>query len=179
MIANIRRNAATAIPAKLQPMYCVEGHIWGEIDSDFASANAHAFDRVIAADCYWMPGEHVNLVHSMLHFLTHDPGGRVFICAGFHTGRAKLASFFDIAAERGLEVEEIYEEDAAGLRREWDKERDGGREDHTERKKWLVIAMLRRKVRSDVEQSDDMASFFGASTARPGYPPWTVSLAAP
>lgn len=81
----------------------------------------------------------------MLHFLTLDAAGRVFAIAGFHTGRAKLAAFFDVAEEEGLAMEEIYEEDAEGTRREWVKERDGGREDHTERKKWLVIARLKRR----------------------------------
>ena len=80
----------------------------------------------------------------MLHFLM-DPGGRVLAIAGFHTGRTKLASFFQIAEEEGLEVEEIYEEDAEGVRREWAKERDGGRENVTERKRWLVIAVLKRR----------------------------------
>lgn len=65
--------------------------------------------------------------------------------AGFHTGRARLAAFFDVAVEQGLEVVEIYEEDAEGVTREWLKERDSGAEDHTERKKWLVIAQLKRR----------------------------------
>lgn len=82
----------------------------------------------------------------MLHFLTLDGNGRIFAIAGFHTGRAKLASFFDEALEGGLEIEKMYEENADGLRRPWLKERDGGFEDHNERKKWLVIAMLKRKM---------------------------------
>lgn len=93
-----------------------------------------------------MPSEHSNLASSMLHFLTLDGHGRVFAIAGFHTGRAKLASFFDVAVDRGLEIEEIYEEDAEGDRRGWLKERDGGLENHTERKKWLVIAILKRQT---------------------------------
>ena len=80
----------------------------------------------------------------MLHFLTHDADGRVFIVAGFHTGRARLASFFDIAVEEGLQIEEIYEEDVEGKRREWMKEQDKGRENVTERKRWLVVARLKR-----------------------------------
>ena len=81
----------------------------------------------------------------MLHFLTLDPGGRIYAIAGFHTGRRKLAPFFTVAVEEGLELEDIFEEDGEGNRREWQTERDGGREDPTERKKWLVIATLKRR----------------------------------
>lgn len=81
----------------------------------------------------------------MLHFLSDDPSARVFAVAGFHTGRANVAAFFDVAVQQGLEVEERYEEDVAGNRREWLSERDSGYEDHTERKRWLVIARLRRR----------------------------------
>lgn len=84
----------------------------------------------------------------MLHFLSLSPGGRILCVAGFHTGRAKLASFFEEVVPRTeLEIEEIFEMDADGKRREWEKEKDGGRENVGERKKWLVIARLRRRVR--------------------------------
>lgn len=91
-----------------------------------------------------MPSQHRNLMRSMTHFLTLDPGGRIFVIAGFHTGRAKLAAFFDLAVEQGLKIEEIYEEDVGGVTREWLNERDGGKEDVTSRKKWLVVARLKR-----------------------------------
>ncbi|KAI7146702.1 hypothetical protein KC343_g12188, partial [Hortaea werneckii] len=69
----------------------------------------------------------------------------IYAIAGFHTGRRKLAPFFTVAVEQGLELEDIFEEDGEGNRREWQAERDGGREDPTERKKWLVIATLKRR----------------------------------
>lgn len=121
------------------------GHEWGSVDSAFAEEYQHGFTRILAADCLWMPSQHLNLVISMLHFLTLDPVGRIFVIAGFHTGRARLATFFNVAVEEGLEIEEIYEEDAEGVQREWLKERDGGKEDVTGRKKWLVIARLKRE----------------------------------
>ena len=137
---NVERNASrqsTAYPT-------VQGHEWGIFDDSFATDNAGRFTRVLAADCFWMPQVHAELVQSMLHFLSAD--GRVFLVSGFHTGRAKLAVFFDVAAEHGLEVEEIHEEDAEGVRRPWAKERDGGRENPTERKRWLVLAVLKRAM---------------------------------
>jgi hypothetical protein len=83
----------------------------------------------------------------MLHFLAETPASRVLCIAGFHTGRAKLVPFFeDVVPQQGLEVEEMYEMDADGVRRPWVRERDGGREDIGERKKWLVIARLRRRA---------------------------------
>jgi len=93
-----------------------------------------------------MPWQHQNLARSMLHFLsTDDPDARVYAVGGFHTGRAKLAPFFDVAEQEGLEVEFIQEEDVTGNVRPWAKERDGGREDVTGRKRWLVTARLKRK----------------------------------
>ena len=145
-LANIRCNAKKAIPTALEPVYRIEGLEWGDLDSALAIEFTHHFDRIIAADCLWMPSQHLNLVLSMLQFLTMDPEGRVFIVAGFHTGRAKLASFFDVAQEEGLEVEEIYEEDSEGVTREWRSTRDDGSKDFTERKRWLVIARLKRQL---------------------------------
>ncbi|KAF4552917.1 Lysine methyltransferase-like protein 3 [Elsinoe fawcettii] len=124
----------------------IHGHEWGVFDDDFSVKNKNRFSRLLAADCYWMPQVHEELVMSMLHFLCLKDTARIFAISGFHSGRAKLAAFFDTAVECGLVVEEIYEENAEGLRRPWEKERDGGREDHTERKKWLAVAILRRAL---------------------------------
>jgi hypothetical protein len=94
-----------------------------------------------------MPYEHENLAKSMLHFLSETPDARVYVTAGFHTGRAKMAEFFEeIVPEVGLVVDMIFEMNAEGVQRAWAKERDGGREDIGERKKWLVVARLRRSV---------------------------------
>ena len=57
-----------------------------------------------------------------------------------------MVPFFEEAApQQGLEVEDIYEMDADGARRAWATERDGGAENIGERKKWLVVAQLRRR----------------------------------
>lgn len=145
LLENIRGNVDKAIPDDLKNKYRVVGYEWGDVTSDFALAHEKSFTRILAADCYWMPHEHENLVKSMLHLLSADPAARVFSIAGFHTGRAKLALFFQEAVAQGLDIEEIYEEDAEGNRREWMEERDGGTENVTERKRWLVIAILKRR----------------------------------
>ncbi|KAK6434780.1 hypothetical protein LTR95_009038 [Oleoguttula sp. CCFEE 5521] len=145
VLDNILRNADTNLPRGVRGRTRVEGHAWGDLDTAFATAGQHKYTRILAADCYWMQDQHESLVPSMLHFLSPDTAARVFAVAGFHTGRARLAAFFEVAAEHGLVAEEIYEEDIHGLRRSWMEERDGGLENHTERKKWLVISRLRRK----------------------------------
>lgn len=127
-------------------MASVEGHQWGIFDNPFAQSHAQQYTRILAADCLWMPWEHDNLALSMVHFLSPDPNARIYVIAGFHTGRAKMAPFIEEAVPKvGLEVEVVFEMDAEGRRREWAAERDGGREDVAGRKKWLVVARLKRK----------------------------------
>lgn len=149
ILDTLKANVAKNIPATLQSRVTVQGHEWGSTSTAFESSQAHTYTRILAADCFWMPGEHENLAKSMIHFLTDTPDARVYCIAGFHTGRAKVAPFFEeVVPEQGLEIEEIYEMDADGQRRPWEKERDGGLENMGERKKWLIVARLRRPVRS-------------------------------
>ncbi|OJD36319.1 nicotinamide n-methyltransferase [Diplodia corticola] len=145
ILENIEQNVKRNVPEKLRSKVSVQGHLWGDVDSAFAVANAGGFSRILAADCLWMPHEHRSLAKSMVHFLSPDPRARVFVIAGFHTGRAMMAPFFVTVVEEGLEIDDIYEMDAEARRREWASERDGGREDHGERNKWLVVARLKRK----------------------------------
>ena len=121
----------------------MDGHEWGFLTGPFAASHKRAYTRVIAADCLWMPWQHLNLAESICHFLSDTEDARAWIIAGFHTGRAKLAPFFDTIVEVGLKVEDIWERDVDGHEREWTKERDGGRENVTARKRWMVIAVLR------------------------------------
>lgn len=147
ILAAIKKNVANNVPAALQPNVTVEGHTWGSTGSPFECSHAHHYTRILAADCLWMPWEHENLAKSMLHFLADVPEARVLCIAGFHTGRAKIAPFFEeVIAQQGLQVEDIFEMDADGRRRPWAVERDGGTENIGERKKWLVLARIRRAV---------------------------------
>ena len=156
ILANINLNIEKNIPPHLQAKVFAAGHEWGVLADNLAQTQKHSFTRVIAADCLWMPWQHFNLVASILHFLSFDRDAKAWITAGFHTGRAKLAPFFDVAAKQGLEVEDIWERDCDGHEREWVTERDDGREHIGERKKWLVVAVLRRPlVPSPVYQSTD------------------------
>ncbi|KAF7585104.1 hypothetical protein BBP40_012710 [Aspergillus hancockii] len=127
----------------------IKPHEWGILDSDpWAVEHKGAFTRIIAADCYWMRGQHENLVRTMTWFLA--PGGKVWVVAGFHTGRAIVAGFFETAVNMGLEVERIHErdlnpttDDGQEVRREWAAEREG--EGPESRRRWCVVALLKRK----------------------------------
>lgn len=126
----------------------VAGHEWGDVTEPNQSSaiGRGAFDRVLAADCLWMPWQHDALRRSISWFLREDDGGRAraWVVAGFHTGREKMRGFFEAEALAGvgLEVERMWERDCDGHEREWAWDR--GAEDVTERKRWLVVAILRR-----------------------------------
>ena len=145
VLQNLGRNINENVPATKAMRPAVYGHIWGCFDSEFCRKHKNHFTRILAADCLWMPQEHENLVRSIEFFLSESSDARVFVVAGFHTGRAKVVPFFDVAEEAGFSIE-MYEVDVDGNRREWERERDGGKENVTERKKWLVVADMRRAL---------------------------------
>lgn len=80
-----------------------------------------------------MASQHENLMRTMRWFLDEaDPNARVWVVAGFHTGRAIVAGFFETAVRMGMAVERIYErdlnaeaEDGGEVRREWKPAREG------------------------------------------------------
>ena len=137
---NVRRNLPESTRLQTSPV----GHVWGDLDDEFSKTHACGFTRIFAADCFWMPWEHHNLARSMLHFLSDKEGSKVYAVAGFHTGRAKLAPFFDVVEEEGLQVEDLHEVDVQGNKRPWAKVRDNGKENVSERKRWLAVAILKR-----------------------------------
>lgn len=124
-------------------------HEWGALDTPFAQANQNAYTRIIAADCLWMASQHENLVRTMRWFLDEkDPSSRVWVVAGFHTGRGIVAGFFETATRMGMETEQIYErdlnavtEDGGEVKREWKPAREG--EGPENRQRWCVVAVLR------------------------------------
>jgi Lysine methyltransferase len=135
----------------------------------FARLGRGAFSRILVADCLWMPWQHASLQRSIAWFLAPAADARAWVVAGFHTGREKVRMFFETGeppraeghtdgggaprpdagdsdansslAALGLAIDAIWEVDAAGARREWVPVR--GVEDVAERKRWLVVAVLR------------------------------------
>lgn len=137
--ANVERNLAVEVRQKIR----VQAHQWGKLDDMFATGHAKAFTRSLCADCLWMEGEHKNLIESMHHFLAEEAHARVWVSAGLHTGRSIVAQFFQEAAKAGFESETIWERNVNTAKdRPWATSRE---EDITERKQWLVVAILKRK----------------------------------
>ncbi|CAM1510247.1 Fc.00g005820.m01.CDS01 [Cosmosporella sp. VM-42] len=151
VLKTLRTNITRNIHPDLSPPGCVtttstlvEGHSWGELDEPFSTANKHLFDRIIVADCLWMPWQHANLHQSIAFFLRQTPEARCWVVAGFHTGREKMRGFYDDEALGlvGLELEHIWERDCNGEERPWETDRE---DDITVRKRWLVVASLKWK----------------------------------
>lgn len=144
---NVDRNTKPELsptPDVVSNSVVVDGHEWGSFSDHISTTYKHSFDRVIVSDCLWMPWQHKNLHQSIVHFLkVQDLSARAWVCAGFHTGREKMRLFFDksILQEAGLEVEDMWERDCDGVQREWSWSRE---DDITERKRWLVVAVLKR-----------------------------------
>lgn len=124
----------------------VFGHTWGDLNDDVALKYPQGFTRVVAADTLWMDWEHENLAKSIMHFLSDDLGARAIVVAGFHTGRPKMAKFWDVAVAQGFLIESITERDVDGVERDFLKDR--GIEDVVDRKRWLVIGILKKRVSS-------------------------------
>lgn len=124
-------------------------------------------DVVVLADCLWMPSQHENLVRTIARAVGQGPDCCAIVVAGFHTGRGIVRDFFEVVTngaesggvggeteadgtsmagvcERGhvstLKIEEIYEIDVNGRKREWQKVRPG--ETREDAKKWCVVATL-------------------------------------
>jgi predicted nicotinamide N-methyase len=150
VLANIRTNVENNVVSRKAKgeggigEVRVEGHEWGVLDDAFSVANKESFSRILVADCLWMPWQHGNLLKSIRWFLS--PEGKAWVVAGFHTGREKMRGFYDETTlkDANLEIERIWERNADGTEREWATDR--GIEDVTERKRWLVVAILRRRL---------------------------------
>ena len=105
-----------------------------------------------------MDGNHYGLVQSIAHFLSPKKEARAWVIAGFHTGRAKLVSFFDIISQAGLEIEAIWEQDADGYKRDWDRERED-----KERNRWMVVAILKHgRTLKDMSNAEKQQQFYAS-----------------
>lgn len=185
VLANLSVNVERNLSPEEQKRCYVKGHEWGFVPGfddaqaeeqkvvhgskgegksqtahgmDFPKYYAKHFSRLLLADTLWMPAQHANLHRSISYFLSAN--GYAIVVAGFHTGRAKMAPFFDAQALAavGLEVESIVEKDPTGREREWKSAERGngeeGRENLSERKRWLVIAVLRRVGGQDGDEGE-------------------------
>lgn len=146
VLANLKMNVEKNVPTNIRAgrKVSIQGHEWGVLADDFSKANANHFTRILCADCLWADGEHYGLAQSIAHFLSPKENARAWVIAGFHTGRAKIGSFFDISAQAALETEAIWERDCDGYERPWERDRED-----TERNRWFVIAILKHNQASE------------------------------
>ena len=151
VIKTLKGNVTASVKKECAPAgrFAVEevlvgAHGWGELDTPLALENKHAIDRVIAADCLWMPWQHENLRQSVSWFLGQGEDARAWVVAGFHTTRTTMREFFEreALARVGLEVEHMWERDCNGQDREWAWDR--GIEDVSLRKRWVAVGVLKR-----------------------------------
>jgi hypothetical protein len=160
VLVNLGVNVERNIPQDLrtEAKVAVQGHEWGILTDEFSKANARHFTRILCADCLWMDTTHFGLAQSIEHFLSDKEGARAWVIAGFHTGRAKLVSFFDIIIQAGLEVERIWERDADGNDRNWERDRED-----QERNRWMVVAILKRGNRvEDLSEKEKQQRFYAS-----------------
>jgi len=151
ILANLRSNVERNIPQRSQGKVPAQPHEWGVLTDSFSKANANHFTRILVADCLWLDGEHYGLAQSIEHFLSPKAEARAWVIAGFHTGRPKLVAFFDIAVQAGLEIEAIWERDADGGERIWERERVD-----MEKNRWMVVAILRQKGGEGVKEGEEI-----------------------
>lgn len=149
ILENIRKNVETNVAFRQRTSLrrpadsvSVEAHKWGELEETFAKSNAHKFTRVLATGCLWLPEQHQNIARSMKYFLTGNEKAEVWAVSGFFLGRERLAEFFDISSREGLNVRDVFEQNAVGDRREWMADR--GWEDGKDimEQGWLLVVVL-------------------------------------
>lgn len=178
---NLYRRNATAEEPRTNTKICIHGLTWG--DDFFTSSTSygklakpqpakHSFDKIMIADCLWMPSQHTTLVKTIDSYLRleQNQSGTVscaLVIAGFHTGRSIVGRFFEIAtgsrtgsltghevideeedeevrAVKGLlTTAEIFEVDVDCNVRGWLPDRAG--ESKEQAKRWVVCAALVRK----------------------------------
>ena len=93
----------------------VAGYTWGT-DTFYSTTgygkpvalHQSTFDRMIIADCLWMPSQHVNLIKTITALLdltqpseetSRSSPAAALVVAGFHTGRRIVSNFFSLATE--------------------------------------------------------------------------------
>jgi nicotinamide N-methyltransferase len=112
--------------------------------SDKFGSESPLYDVIIAADTLWNSEFHDIFLQSLTMALRRSRSARVYIVAGFHTGRFTLESFRKMVAQArwGLEVLDLKERQVhTGENRAWDVSR-ADYEDERERRSWLLWMTL-------------------------------------
>ncbi|ETI23410.1 hypothetical protein G647_05212 [Cladophialophora carrionii CBS 160.54] len=115
-------SSSTSSSSLPSPDVNISGYTWGT--TTFYSPSSYgkrsprqprAFDRIIVADCLWMPFQHVNLVKTIVQYLDESrPGSCALVVAGFHTGREIVRHFFEVATGQSAPPSSL--EDGSGFK---------------------------------------------------------------
>ncbi|MCJ1440013.1 MAG: hypothetical protein MMC23_000495 [Stictis urceolatum] len=152
LMRSIEGNLRDNVPEGRMGRSRCAGHAWGEMEGAFAEGHRGYFSRIVAADTLWLPDVHLPLARSMAWFLKRGRGdgglgggqgvrvGRVWVVAGFHTGRERMRGFFDVIGKVRLKVLRRWEVDVDGAEREWADIRE--EEGIGEGARWVVVAVL-------------------------------------
>ncbi|CAO1616599.1 unnamed protein product [Sympodiomycopsis kandeliae] len=157
---NVRLNQAECPTNSLS----VQGLKWGDEsqEQEVLRLSLQGYDVIIICDTLWVSSSHPLLIHSLLALLSkQSPHARIFLSAGFHTGRPCIQRFFDMCKQGTISESEsgalgrlipdenvqfggIWEKNViSGEIREW-QEDDLSMGDIQERAKWCVMAILKR-----------------------------------
>lgn len=114
LIENLRHNINHCISQQLQHVITAQGYLWGNDTAPLTSVldnHNEGFDLLILADILFNHSEHEKLVQTVLETLRKNPLSRALIF--FTPYRPWLLQkdlrFFDLAREKGLVVEKLFE----------------------------------------------------------------------
>jgi len=99
----------TRTPCKVN----IYGYTWGTTTfyspsvygKPIPDASPGSFDRILINDCLWLRAQHLNLVKTILHYLSASQAACALVIAGFHTGRNVVRDFFSVATGHDSENE--------------------------------------------------------------------------
>lgn len=98
IINSLERNIKANLPVNSNN-WKVIGHEWGGMPlRDYEML----YDYIFMADTLWIQAQHENLISDLKCLL--KPSGKIYGCAGLHTGLKVLLSFFEMAKSNGLDV---------------------------------------------------------------------------
>ncbi|CEH14538.1 Predicted methyltransferase [Ceraceosorus bombacis] len=128
----------------------VRGLEWGNEEAEsrlLSETSQRGFDVILAADTLWLTDQHPLLLHTFRRLLKPEKNAVILLAFGFHTGPFTALKFLELAAEAGLVVGRMKEEE-----QESSKAVDESTSSHDANAmaKWLV-----RQTRPGSEDEDD------------------------
>ncbi|PWN41123.1 hypothetical protein IE81DRAFT_324845 [Ceraceosorus guamensis] len=92
----------------------VRGLEWGNEEAEsrlFSETSGTGFDVILAADTLWLTDQHPLLLQTFRRLLKREKNAVILLAFGFHTGPFAALKFLKLAAEAGLVVGRMKEEE--------------------------------------------------------------------